>query len=272
MNVRLAPPRATGHTLAMIATAGKVLPCVLLWGLLAVDGAAAPPRLSAEMVLANVEQRYAAGDVFQAAVRDTVTDASGQTMRTNDGTILFAPPSSLRFDYYERGKRVALTRNVAFDGSTLWDVDHRSRRIEQNPSPTGALAAAIALLTAGNTFATQFQVSLDVSGRHGDETTAVLEITPVQATTAFRQLVVVVDTRTWNVRALVATAANGTTNRFRLYPLKGRRRVATTYFQVQPQALPGYHLVVHQPQGGGSTVGRGAATTIPPAGSVGPPP
>lgn len=92
-----------------------------------------------------------------------------------------------RFDYLKKQpKAVATSKTFAFDGTTLWLVDHENMQILQNQVQGSVLPAAISFLTGAQNLTTEFNVALNTSGNHGGKSATVLELTPKQPSAQYK--------------------------------------------------------------------------------------
>jgi outer membrane lipoprotein carrier protein len=228
-----------------------------------VDAQPSPP--SAATVLGNVQQFYANASHLTALFRQVVTNATFNTTKTSNGKLWVAKPSQFRWDYLEKAHgTVTAIKTFAFDGTTLWLVDHKNKQVFQNQTQGGVLPAAVSFLTGGGSLATQFNVALNTSGKYGGSGSTVLELTPKQPSAQYKQLYFVVDPSDWHSSESVVVDSNGDTNEFNFYSPDLKSPVKASWFQVNPASVPNYKLVV---VGGavGSGFGPGPAPASAPA-------
>jgi outer membrane lipoprotein-sorting protein len=178
-------------------------------------------------------------------------------------------PTQFRWDYLEKVRgAVTVTRTYAYDGTTLWVVDHKNKQLLQNQTQGGALPAAVSFLTGGGNLATQFNVALNTSGQYGGSNATVLELTPKQPSAQYSKLFFVVDPTDWHISESVVVDSSGDTNDFNFYSPDLKSPVKATWFQVNPNSVPTYKLVVvGNGNSSGSSSGQAAPTsTTPPVG------
>ncbi len=229
---------------------------------LAGSTAAQPSTPSATTVLSNVQQFYANTNHLTAAFRQVVTNATFNTTITSTGNLWVAKPALFRWDYQEKtGGVVRLRKTFAFDGTTLWFLDHKNKQLFQNRASSGVLPVAVSFLTGGN-LATQFNVALDTSGKYGSSGSVVLALTPKQPSAQYKELFFVVEAPDWHVKESVVIDSNGDTNEFDFYNPDFTSTVKPSWFQVNPASVPTYKLVVV------GSAGSGSAPSAPPAGSM----
>jgi len=232
-------------------------------------GATAQPSApSAAAVLGDVQQYYATANQLTAQFRQVVTNATFNSTQTNNGKLWVAKPALVRWDYLDKTRGgVTVSRTFAFNGTTLWVVDHKNKQLLQYQSQ-GVLPAAVSFLTGGTNLATQFNVAINTSGNYGSHGTTVLELTPKQPSAAYKQLFFVVDPSDWHVSESIVIDSNGNTNDFRFYSPDVTSPVKASLFQVNPASVPTYRLVVVGSGGSGSGSGPPALGPTAPAPST----
>jgi outer membrane lipoprotein-sorting protein len=225
--------------------------------------AAQPGPPTAATVLGNVQQRYANASHLTAQFRQVVTYATFNTTKTSDGKLCVAKPVQFRFDYLKKQQSaVTVARTFAFDGSTLWLIDHENKQILQNQVQGSALPAAVSFLTGASNLTTQFNVALNTSGTFGGKSATVLELTPKQPSAQYKQVFFVVDPSDWHVSESIVIDANGDVNDFKFFNSDLTSTVKPQWFQVNPSSLPTYKLIV---VGNGSTSAGAPSTAAKPA-------
>lgn len=221
-----------------------------VWVSMLATGCAAPAQSrlsesspSAANVLGNVQRFYAHTHQVRAQFREVVTTASSNSAQTSDGIMMVSKPSRVRFDYIVRTRNrgiPAVIKTVIFDGSTLWDINHRTRRIVQTQGPTAnVLPAAVSFLTEGLMLHTQFDVSVVTSGGYGTKNATVLELTPKRPHHRYKHLVLVVEDSDWHVSKSIVTELNGDTTELEFYA-PSFKALRDSFFQVSPASLPNY--------------------------------
>jgi outer membrane lipoprotein carrier protein len=204
-----------------------------------------------------------------AQFRQVVTNATFNTTKTSNGKLWVAKPVRFRWDYFKTKQNVVtVAKTFAFDGTTLWLVDHENKQILQNQVQGSMLPAAVSFLTGAGTLAAQFNVASNTSGTYGGKNATVLELTPKQPSAQYKQLFFVVDPSDWHISESIVIDSNGDTNDFKFFDSELTSTVKAQWFQVNPSSLPTYKVVVVN---SGSGSGSGAppipakATTAPPA-------
>ncbi len=254
---------------------GRLCVSGLMFAMSCVSSARPKPRapvasLNAATVLGNVERHYANASQLRAQFREVTASGSFQdAVQTRQGIVLVLKPAKVRFDYLVRTERrnaAAVTETVIFDGSTLWNIDHRTRVVVQNHNPTGSmLTAVVSFATSSSNLRTQFDVSLNTSGIYGTGDATVLELRPKQQAPTYNRLFFVVDTADWHVGEAIVVGANGDTVEFKFYAPDVKRAVKEPWFQVAPGSLPTYQRTVVSTPTPGTTNAETAS-----AGSPGP--
>ena len=192
-------------------------------------------------MLGKVQQFYANANQLTARFQQVVTNATFNTTQTSSGKLWVSKPALFRWDYQAHGMVI---RTFAFDGTTLWVVDHKNKQLLQNQTTGGALPAAISFLTGGTALATQFNIALSTSGNYGGGNATVLELTPKQPSAGYKQLFFVVDPSDWHIRESIVIDSSGDTNDFSFLSPDVKAPVKAAWFQVNPASLPTYKLVV----------------------------
>ena len=236
---------------------------------LAGSAAAQPSAPNATTVLGNVQRFYANASHLTAQFRQVVTNTTFHMSRTSNGGLWVAKPALFRWDYLEKTHgQVAVAKTFAFDGTTLWVIDHKSKLLVQNQTQGGTLPAAVSFLTGGASLTTQFNVAFNTSGTYGGNGATVLELTPKQPSAQYKQLFFVVDPSDWHVSESVVIDSSGDINDFRFYNPDFQAAVKATLFQVSPASVPTYKLVVVG-NAAGSASGSGQAPATAPVPSTG---
>lgn len=206
---------------------------------------AQPAQPSAATVLANVQQFYATASHMTAQFRQVVTYATFNTTKASDGKLWVAKPTQFRWDYLKKKQNVVtVAKTFAFDGTTLWLLDHENKQILQNQAQSSVLPAAVSFLTGAGSLATQFNVALNTSGTYGSKSTMVLELTPKQPSAQYKQVFFVVEPSNWHISESIVIDSNGDTNDFKFFNSDLTSTVKPQWFQVNPSSLPAYKLVV----------------------------
>jgi outer membrane lipoprotein-sorting protein len=144
-------------------------------------------------------------------------------------------------DYLDtRSTSETVAETVAFDGTTLSVVDHASHQLVQTQHPDSALAAAVSFLTDSNALATEFTAAID-SMNH-DST--VLVLTPTRPSAPTRGLRLVVDASDWHVTEVSVLGWSGDTTDVRFERLDLTSPVRSSWFEVNPRAVPSYAWIV----------------------------
>ncbi len=238
---KLGPMRTSRQHRAGLACTILTLASTLVSG--AVGAQPAPP--SAGAVLANVQQFYANAHHLTAQFRQVVTNTTFNTSKASDGRLWVAKPVQFRWDYVAKKQRaVNVIKTFAFDGTTLWLVDHKNKQIFQNQVQNNVLPAAVSFLTGSSSLATQFDVALSTSAAFGGQGAIVLELTPKQPSAQYKQLFFVVDPSDWHISESVVIDSNGDTNDFKFYAPDLQSAVKAQWFRVTPSSLPGYKVIV----------------------------
>jgi outer membrane lipoprotein-sorting protein len=223
--------------------------------------AAQPSPPSAAAVLGNVQQFYANASHLTALFRQVVTNTTFNTTRTSNGKLWVAKPALFRLDYFEKTRGVVnVSKTFAFDGTTLWLVDHKNKKVFQNETQSGVFPAAVSFLTDSSSLSTQFNVALSTAGKYGGNGAAVLELTPKQPSAQYKQLLFVVDPSDWHISESIVIDSNGDTNEFDFYNPDLKSPVKQSWFQVNPASIPTYKVVVI---GHGAGAGSGSAQAAP---------
>jgi outer membrane lipoprotein-sorting protein len=239
--------------------------CALLIVATALEGGAAaqtsPP--SAATVLGNIQQYYATASHLTAQFRQVVTNVAYSQTRKSDGKLWVAKPALFRVDYLAQAHGVVtVSKTFAFDGTTLWLVDHQNKEVLESTPQGSVLPAAVSFLTGGSGLATQFNVVFDASGKFGGSGAVVLQLTPKQPSAQYKQVFFVVDPSNWHVSASIVVDSNGDTNEFDFYSPDLTSPVKNSWFQVSPTSVPTYkHVLVGN--GGGSGSGSAQASPSP---------
>ena len=238
-------------------------PATLIWiacALATAVGAAdaQPTTPSASAVLASVQRYYASTNQLTAKFRQVVTNTTFGSSHFSDGTLWVVKPDRFRFDYVRKqDHKTSVDKTFAFDGTTLWYVDNANKQIYQQPTGGNPLPAAVSFVTNAPALSTQFNVSIDTSGKYGAKNTTVLKLTPKHPSAQYKQISFVVDPSDWHINESIVVDSNGDTNDLKLYERDPQAAIASSLFQVNPTALPTYKLITN--------ASSGSAAPAPPA-------
>jgi outer membrane lipoprotein-sorting protein len=169
-------------------------------------------------VLQNVLQFYADVSYMKAFFRHVITISKSNTIKTSDGRLWVARPMAFRFDYVTKQQNTArTTKSFVSDGVSLWLVDNDNKQIFQDKIQDSVLPAAVLFLTDSNALTTAFDIELSTSGKYGNGSGTVLELTPKLASSQYKQLIFVVDSADWHVLESIVIATNGDVDDFTFF-------------------------------------------------------
>jgi outer membrane lipoprotein-sorting protein len=225
------------------------------------------PSPSTAIVVANVQQHYAAVPELAAVFRRSITNAHGITS-TEEGTVQMSAAGAFRWDYLRTRRGHARVSHVSlFDGQTLWRIDHDAKTLTGSVAlPLDPESLSLMFLTQNTSYAASFRVTTWTPLALDED--IVLELSPAQPSTTSPKVYFVVAPSNFRVRESWVVHPTGVTERIQFFAQAPPGVTKASLYQVNPSGFPRYR-VTRPPQSSPlntrSSAPTGSASSTPPS-------
>jgi outer membrane lipoprotein carrier protein len=185
--------------------------------------AQAPQAPSAEMVAQALQQRYQGIRDFSADFVHSYRGGVGRTQTTERGTMAIKKPGLMRWNYTTPEKKQFVS-----DGKKIYFYIPEDRQVQITDMPAADQAATPALFLAG-----KGNISRDFTAAYADKSpagTVALKLTPRRAEPDYEYLIVAVDPKTMQIRALTTRDRQGGDSTLTFSNLKENRGLSDNEF------------------------------------------
>jgi outer membrane lipoprotein carrier protein len=207
-----------------------MLTTVLAYALLAATPAA-EPRLEVKAVVEKVQKRYDAATDFRARFTQTLTSVAMGRKTNSAGSVMFKKPGRMRWDYDKPEKA-----SYVSDGGVLWLYEPDDQQAFKQELKSSQLPAALAFLTGKGKLASQFDITALAKSRYGMPGDYLLSLSPKVAEPQVKNILFVVDPKSFDVRESVITDGQGNLNDLTFADIKTNTRVPDSEFHFTPPA------------------------------------
>ncbi len=187
-------------------------PAIAVAGLIKV----APP--TAESIVGKVQGFYNNTKSFTASFSQTVTNSTFSKLKpkTSAGKVYILKPGKMRWDYKNKSYRSKtdpkVSKSFISDGKYLWAVMHKNKQYYKEALSGSALPVAVSFLMGTGDLLTEFNVSLETSGKYGSKSDILLLLTPKTPSARYKKLWLVVDPAQYSVKQSIVLNTKGDTN------------------------------------------------------------
>jgi outer membrane lipoprotein carrier protein len=193
--------------------------------------AAAPARLELKAVVAEVQKRYDGASDFRSRFSQTLTSAAMGRKTSSSGEVAFKKPGRMRWDYEKPDKSTYVT-----DGGVLWLYEPDDKQAFKQELKASQLPAALAFLTGKGKLATEFDISFADKPAYGTASDYVLSLSPKVAEPQVKNILFVVDPKTFDVRESVITDGQGNVNDIVFADIRVNTKIPEAQFKFTPPA------------------------------------
>jgi outer membrane lipoprotein carrier protein len=193
--------------------------------------AAAPARLDVKAVTAEVQKRYDGASDFRARFSQTLTSAAMGRKTSSSGEVAFKKPGRMRWDYEKPDKSTYVT-----DGGVLWLYEPDDKQAFKQELKASQLPAALAFLTGRGKLANEFEIAFAEKPGYGTATDYVLSLSPKVAEPQVKNILFVVDPKTFDVRESVITDGQGNVNDIVFADIRVNTKIPDAQFRFTPPA------------------------------------
>lgn len=196
--------------------------------------AAAPPaapRLDLNAVVEKVQKRYDGATDFRARFTQTLTSVAMGRKTSSAGSVMFKKPGRMRWDYDKPEKAIYVS-----DGGVLWLYEPDDQQAFKQELKASQLPAALAFLTGKGKLASEFDITPLAKSPYGMPGDYLLSLSPKVAESQVKNILFVVDPKTFDVRESVITDGQGNTNDLTFADIKTNTRLPESEFHFTPPA------------------------------------
>jgi outer membrane lipoprotein carrier protein len=197
---------------------------------------AATPRLPVDAVVERVQKRYDAANDFRARFTQTLTSKTMGRKTSSAGGVMFKKPGRMRWDYDKPEKAIYVS-----DGGVLWLYEPEDQQAFKQELKASQLPAALAFLTGKGKLATEFDITALAKSAYGTPGDYLLSLSPKVPEPAVKNILFVVDPRTFDVRESVITDGQGNLNDLTFADIKTNTRLPESEFHFSPP--PGVRVI-----------------------------
>lgn len=203
-------------------------------------------RLSADDVVAKVQDFYLQTQHLTALFRQTYTNSTFGKKSVSDGKVWIKKPGKMRWDYVKKGKKKQVSKSFISNGTLLWAVEHDNKQITRTQIEEDILPVAVTFLFGKGDLARDFAAELDTSGTYGQSKDYVLKLTPRKPSAQYKLLYLVVAPDNFRVKQSIVVEASENTNHFRFFLPDTEKAVEDSWFNLdikKSKKLRKYRLI-----------------------------
>jgi outer membrane lipoprotein carrier protein len=243
-------PIAPGDTLPSVTRGVESL--ALFPGLPSVIRVAAAP--TADEVVVKVQAFYANVKHLRAKFRQEVTNATFGDKKVSDGRVFIAKPGKMRWDYDSKprkGQPATVEKSFISNGDYLYVVEHENKQVAKKNLKRDLTPVAVSFLYGKGDLRTEFIAALDAPGAWGAaKGDIVLKLTPKQTSAQYKNLFLVVDGVTYQVKQSIVVDSSDNVNHFRFFEPDLVKPIEDRWFLFDERKVPNYRIIdVDQQQG-----------------------
>lgn len=202
---------------------------------------AQPSPLSPADALAKVEATYKKPAQLTASFVQANDYAATGASTSNGGTLWISKPDKIRFDYTAKDpKRRPLDKQYFYDGTTVYQVDHKNTKINKTAAGDSNLPALLKFFTGAGSLTSEFTVAAPADKTKLVPGAVVLQLTPKKPNASYAQLYLVVDPTAWTVAKTTSVNSSGDTTTFTFSKIDMTTTHPASWFAVDPKTTKGY--------------------------------
>ncbi len=203
----------------------------LACALLAATPAAPSPRLSLDALVDKVQKRYDGANDFRARFTQTLTSTAMGRKTNSAGGVMFKKPGRMRWDYEKPEKATYVS-----DGGVLWLYEPEDQQAFKQELKASQLPAALAFLTGKGKLSAEFDITAVAKSSYGTPGDYLLSLSPKAAEPQVKNILFVVDPKSFDVRESVITDGQGNLNDLTFADIKMNTHVPEADFHFTPPA------------------------------------
>ena len=191
---------------------------------------AAVTTAEAAAIADKVQNFYDSAKTYKASFKQTYTiEAYGKT-KSSEGTVVFEKPGKMSWRYSSNKNR------VVSDGKLLKVYEADNKQMYEQPVTKSQYPAALSFLLGNGNLKKEFSLSLVAGEKLKFPGGLVLIATPKEATPAYEQMLLYVDSKTYQVRRVLLVDAQRNRNRFDFVTPEVNTKLAAQEFSFVPPA------------------------------------
>jgi outer membrane lipoprotein carrier protein len=196
----------------------------------------ASARLEPAAVVDRVQKRYDAATDFRARFTQTLTSAAMGRKTNSAGGVMFKKPGRMRWDYDKPEKATYVS-----DGAVLWLYEPDDQQAFKQALKESQLPAALVFLTGKGKLAAEFDITPVAKSAYGMPGDYLLSLSPKTAEPQVKNILFVVDPKTFDVRESIITDGQGNLNDLTFADIKTNTRLPESQFHFAPP--PGVRVI-----------------------------
>jgi outer membrane lipoprotein carrier protein len=162
---------------------------------------------------------------------DQVLESGIGGKKKASGDVWLKKPGKMRWDYAKPEKKLMLS-----DGTTLWVYEPEDEQAFKQELRSSTLPLSVTFLFGQGKLSDEFAITVVPANGLGQPGDTVLKLIPKTATTAYRYLLFVVDSKTGLVRETVIYDQQGGTNHLTFSNVETNKGVDDAKFRFSPPA------------------------------------
>jgi len=222
--------------------------------LIAAPTATAAAPAGAVEVVDKVQQFYANIKQVSASFRQSVTNSTFGTTKTNDGAVWIMKPGKMRWDYLDskevvvagtttKKTEVKVKKSFISNGKYLYVVEHDNKQVMKKSLQQDLMPVAVSFLTGTGDLKAEFNPELDTSGKYGGKDDLVLKLSPKQPSAQYKNLYLVVSRSDFHVSQSVIIDSSSNVNHFRFFAPDFEKPIKPTSFEFDERSVRSYRVI-----------------------------
>lgn len=183
------------------------------------------PSMTAEQVAARIQERYDGIKDFEADFVQAYEGGVLRTKTTERGTVAIKRPGRMRWVYTQPERKEFVS-----DGTRIYSYIPADKQVIVSPMPEGQSTTPALFLTGRGHLVRDFTASFGKLRDAGPDLT-VLQLVPKKPEPELQSLILAVDSKTLQIRRLVATDRQGGRSSFTFTNLKENRGLSDKIFE-----------------------------------------
>ena len=192
-------------------------------------GQPTPPALSADQVVARMQQFYNTTTDYQADFFQTYFNRLFNNYQRSHGKVYFKKPGRMRWEYAAPERKLFVS-----DGRTMWAYEPEANQAFQQSLQDSQLPTALSFLTGQGNLATEFNFRLIPARQYGFENGSVVELRPKTPNPQYERLVLFVDGQSFQVRRSLVIDQAGNRNKMEFTNARQNQGIPDSRFSFTP--------------------------------------
>jgi outer membrane lipoprotein carrier protein len=207
-------------------------------------GAPGATQVDANGVVENVQKFYANIKQVTASFRQSVTNDTFGSTKSNDGTVWIMKPGKMRWDYLEKKKaKVEVKKSFISNGANLYVVEHENMQVVKKNLQQDLMPVAVSFLYGKGDLKSEFNAELDTTGKYGAKGDYVLKMTPKKTTAQYKNLILVVNPSDFRVTQSVIIDSSNNINHIRFFAPDFEKAIQDKWFEFDEKSVKNYRII-----------------------------